>query len=88
MSYALFFCFFSIKGYDAKKIAKTAFEILSETCKEWHGNFPSLFKNKNSYVISIDAIKNKRRKMEDKHVVLPEFNVLHGFDQVGFSYTM
>eukprot|EP00794_Sanderia_malayensis_P014061 gene14062-15527_t len=69
------------KQYDAMKVAKYVFDYLLETCKEWTDEMPSLFKNKYSYIVSVNSIKNKRRKMEDKHVVLTDFNILHGFDK-------
>ncbi|XP_035514773.1 protein phosphatase 1F [Morone saxatilis] len=45
----------------------------------WHQNFPKLPPAPSRFLrCSVHAIKNTRRKMEDKHVALAEFNQLFG----------
>ncbi|KAK2837042.1 hypothetical protein Q5P01_014254 [Channa striata] len=45
----------------------------------WHQNFPKPHHNPSQLrLCSVHAIKNTRRKMEDKHVALAEFNQLFG----------
>ena len=43
---------------------------------------PKLMKSKNSYEVYIHSEQNTRRRMEDKHIVLTEFNNLFGLDKV------
>ncbi|XP_068617175.1 protein phosphatase 1F [Brachionichthys hirsutus] len=54
----------------------------------WHHNLPKLPPAPARLLrCSVHAIKNTRRKMEDKHVVLPEFNQLFGLqDGVDRAY--
>ncbi|XP_039658282.1 protein phosphatase 1F isoform X3 [Perca fluviatilis] len=45
----------------------------------WHQNFPKASPSPSRFLLcSIHAIKNTRRKMEDKHLALAEFNQLFG----------
>ena len=53
-----------------------------EICKEWKSSMPKLMKSKNTYEIYIHSEQNTRRRMEDKHIVLTEFNNLFGLDKV------
>ncbi|XP_029916545.1 protein phosphatase 1F [Myripristis murdjan] len=53
---------------------------LIEVALAWHKNLPSLPAVSSQFLrCSVHAIKNTRRKMEDKHVELAEFNQLFGF---------
>ncbi|XP_062393188.1 protein phosphatase 1E [Sardina pilchardus] len=61
---------------DSVKVARLAFNKLFETCYAWLKEFPYRRRAQPYYETSIHAIKNMRRKMEDKHVVIPEFNRL------------
>ena len=72
--------------YDAMKVAKGVFRKLSEVCRRWTDELPKLYKNRINYSISYDAIKNTRRKMEDRHVILPDFNALHGVPRVSDNH--
>ena len=76
---------FLLTGYDAMSIAKAAFQKLYGICNKWISDLPILYRNKCSYEVSFDAIKNTRRKMEDKHFVMANFNVLHGMGVVSFT---
>lgn len=45
----------------------------------WHKQLPSpALRSSRSRFCSVDAIRNTRRKMEDRHVILPDFNLLLG----------
>ncbi|XP_042344186.1 protein phosphatase 1F [Plectropomus leopardus] len=61
---------------------------LIEVALAWHQNLPKLRPSPSRFLrCSIHAIKNTRRKMEDKHVVLAEFNQLFGIqDGVDRAY--
>ncbi|XP_032367151.1 protein phosphatase 1F isoform X2 [Etheostoma spectabile] len=54
----------------------------------WHQNFPKLSPSPSRFLLcSVHAIKNTRRKMEDKHLALAEFNQLFGIqDGVECAY--
>ncbi|XP_077098447.1 protein phosphatase 1E [Siphateles boraxobius] len=61
---------------DSVKLARLIFNKLCETCCHWLKEFPYRRRHMPYYETSIHAIKNMRRKMEDKHVVIPDFNSL------------
>lgn len=61
------------------EVAKDVFNKVLEVCKHWEKACPSLYKSKMVYESCVHAIKNTRRKMEDKHVVMPQFNNIFGF---------
>ncbi|XP_057177151.1 protein phosphatase 1E isoform X2 [Triplophysa rosa] len=61
---------------DSVKLARLVFNKLCETCCHWLKEFPYRHRHLPYYETSIHAIKNMRRKMEDKHVVIPDFNTL------------
>ncbi|XP_067255333.1 protein phosphatase 1E isoform X1 [Chanodichthys erythropterus] len=61
---------------DSVKLARLIFNKLCETCCQWLKEFPYRRRHLPYYETSIHAIKNMRRKMEDKHVVIPDFNTL------------
>uniref|UniRef100_A0A8C2FZU6 Protein phosphatase, Mg2+/Mn2+ dependent, 1E n=1 Tax=Cyprinus carpio TaxID=7962 RepID=A0A8C2FZU6_CYPCA len=61
---------------DSVKLARLIFNKLCETCCHWLKEFPYRRRHLPYYETSIHAIKNMRRKMEDKHVVIPDFNTL------------
>ncbi|TRY99732.1 hypothetical protein DNTS_033603, partial [Danionella cerebrum] len=61
---------------DSVKLARVVFNKLSETCCHWLKEFPYRRRHLPYFETSIHAIKNMRRKMEDKHVVIPDFNTL------------
>ncbi|XP_053131076.1 protein phosphatase 1E isoform X2 [Hemicordylus capensis] len=62
------------------KLARTVFSKLHETCSSWARDFPLQQKPHRFYETSIHAIKNMRRKMEDKHVCIPDFNTLFNLE--------
>ncbi|CAF91952.1 unnamed protein product, partial [Tetraodon nigroviridis] len=54
----------------------------------WHQNLPTTLPAPSTFLrCSVHAIKNTRRKMEDKHVALAEFNQLFGIqDELQRAY--
>ncbi|KAJ3589051.1 hypothetical protein NHX12_009899 [Muraenolepis orangiensis] len=62
---------------DALKVARLVFNQLFEVCGVWmKKDYPHRRRPTPYYETSIHAIKNMRRKMEDKHVIIPDFNTL------------
>uniref|UniRef100_A0A8C5PDE3 Protein phosphatase 1E n=1 Tax=Leptobrachium leishanense TaxID=445787 RepID=A0A8C5PDE3_9ANUR len=60
---------------------------LQDICSQWQTCLPPITRCSRQMVISAHAIRNTRRKMEDRHVTLLEFNQLHGItDDVERSY--
>lgn len=63
---------------DGELVARTVFNKLLEVCSDWIRE-PLLTQLPKQYLkVSTHAIRNTRRKMEDRHVVLLEFNALFG----------
>ncbi|XP_074016961.1 protein phosphatase 1E [Numenius arquata] len=62
------------------KLARLVFSKLHEICSNWVKEFPLQPKPHRYYETSIHAIKNMRRKMEDKHVCIPDFNMLFNLE--------
>ncbi|XP_075051172.1 protein phosphatase 1E [Mixophyes fleayi] len=62
------------------KLAHAVFSKLHEMCCSWVKDFPLCRKPHLYYETSIHAIKNMRRKMEDKHVCIPDFNILFNLE--------
>ncbi|XP_043924671.1 protein phosphatase 1F isoform X2 [Protopterus annectens] len=72
---------------EAQPLQHSFFNKLWEVCASWHKKMPALQHQKRYLQISCHAIRNTRRKMEDKHVSLQEFNQLFGLkDDVDRSY--
>lgn len=63
---------------DGSSLQRCFFNKLRDIACEWQKQLPSLRPLKRFLLISIHAIRNIRRKMEDRHVSLPEFNQLFG----------
>ncbi|KAL7986920.1 hypothetical protein Chor_005839 [Crotalus horridus] len=61
-------------------MARIVFSKLHNTCSTWLKDFPLRTKPHRYYDTSIHAIKNMRRKMEDKHVCIPDFNTLFNLE--------
>ncbi|KAM4700552.1 protein phosphatase 1E [Discoglossus pictus] len=62
------------------KLSRAVFSKLHELCCSWVKDFPQRRKPHMYYDTSIHAIKNMRRKMEDKHVCIPDFNILFNLE--------
>ncbi|XP_061461085.1 protein phosphatase 1E [Rhineura floridana] len=65
---------------ETTKLARTVFSTLHGVCNSWVKDFPLQSKPHCYYETSIHAIKNMRRKMEDKHVCIPDFNTLFNLE--------
>lgn len=64
---------------DAKGLARSFFNWLWEVCSQWQKQVPLTAQApQRQWLVSIHAIRNTRRKMEDRHVSLPTFNHLFG----------
>lgn len=61
---------------ESVKLARLVFNRLFEICCLWMKELPFHRRPQPYYETSIHAIKNMRRKMEDKHVIIPDFNTL------------
>lgn len=67
--------------FNSSQIAKDVVNKVLKVCEEWLQDPPSLHKSNKKYESCDHAIKNTRRKMEDRHVMLPQFNSLFGFPE-------
>ncbi|XP_072034099.1 protein phosphatase 1F-like isoform X2 [Amphiura filiformis] len=63
---------------DAMKLSRHVLSMVHETCVKWKAELPPI-KPPTIPIYSIHAIKNTRRKMEDKHVIIPDLNTLFNF---------
>ncbi|KAJ0062181.1 hypothetical protein NL108_017419, partial [Boleophthalmus pectinirostris] len=61
---------------ESVKLARLLFNCLFDTCCQWVKEMPFQRRPQPYYETSIHAIKNMRRKMEDKHIIIPDFNTL------------
>lgn len=73
-------CFVPSPEIETVKLARLVYSKLHEICSSWVKDFPLQPKPHRYYETSIHAIKNMRRKMEDKHVCIPDFNVLFNLE--------
>lgn len=73
---------------DAKGLSRSFFNCLWEVCSQWQKRVPLTAQApQRKWLVSIRAIRNTRRKMEDRHVSLPAFNHLFGLsDSVHRAY--
>ncbi|XP_051891790.1 protein phosphatase 1E isoform X2 [Pristis pectinata] len=69
-----------ITQFDSTKLARMVFTKLHEVCCSWVKDLPLTRRTHPYFETSIHAIKNMRRKMEDKHVCLPDFNTLFNLE--------
>lgn len=67
---------------DFSQVTRDVFINIQSLCNQWNQETPKLWTFKQSYPSSVHAIKNTRRKMEDKHVILPYFNNLFNLSKV------
>lgn len=73
---------------DAKGLSRSFFNCLWEVCSQWQKQVPLTAQApQRKWLVSVHAIRNTRRKMEDRHVSLPAFNHLFGLsDSVHRAY--
>lgn len=72
-------CFASVLAVlDGESLQRCFFNKLRDVCCAWQEQLPPLRPLARFLLVSIHAIRNARRKMEDRHVLLPEFNQLFG----------
>lgn len=83
MYFMFFFVFFSV--LDAYKVCNTVIDFVHETCKQWKDNLPELPPPQNLLYSCTYEIKNTRRKMEDRHVSLPDLNSLFSLEVSSIS---
>ncbi|XP_068167544.1 protein phosphatase 1F [Antennarius striatus] len=64
---------------ESESVLRLFLNKLIDVALTWHQNLPKLPSAPSRFLrCSVHAIKNTRRKMEDKHVILAEFNQLFG----------
>ena len=66
-------------GYDGKLLALATVQAVYRTCQEWATQLPKLVCANNRPPFSVHAVKNTRRKMEDRHYICVDINTLYGF---------
>ncbi|XP_064128416.1 protein phosphatase 1F isoform X1 [Loxodonta africana] len=73
---------------DAGDLARSFFTQLWNVCSQWQKQVPSAASTpQRQWLVSVHAIRNTRRKMEDRHVSMPAFNQLFGLsDPVDRAY--
>ena len=65
---------------EASRLAVRVFNTMYDVCRQWNDELPlrKMRKSRLIFDVYVHAIKNTRRKMEDRHVVVPHFNPLMG----------
>lgn len=64
---------------DTTEVARSFFNQLWKVSSQWQKQVPVTARTpQKEWVVSIHAIRNARRRMEDRHVFLPAFNLLFG----------
>ena len=58
----------------AELVAPLVFMEVRRVCKELREDLPNIHSSLARYETSSHAIRNARRKMEDRHVVIPDLN--------------
>ncbi len=61
---------------DSRRLLKEVIVIVQDVCRQWQHSLPALALPQRTLQVCSYAIKNTRRKMEDKHVILPDINAL------------
>ncbi|XP_048468390.1 protein phosphatase 1E [Rhincodon typus] len=69
-----------VTQFDSTRLSRMVFTKLHEICCSWVKDLPLTRRTHPYFETSIHAIKNMRRKMEDKHVCLPDFNTLFNLE--------
>ena len=63
---------------DGKLLARAVVTAVHEICQEWRKTLPPLTCPRERREFSIYAMKNGRRKMEDRHSICVDLNSLYG----------
>ncbi|XP_063966694.1 protein phosphatase 1E-like [Lytechinus pictus] len=64
------------KLIEANGFARFVFSKVHRICEEWNTSMPSITVGPGIHQVSLHAVRNTRRKMEDKHVVLQDINAM------------
>ncbi|XP_065890179.1 protein phosphatase 1E-like [Dysidea avara] len=70
----------SPRKLDCGKLSTAVSNALQRICGTWKANLPQLAPPNKRYTVSIRAIKNSRRKMEDRHEHYNDINHLFGLE--------
>lgn len=62
----------------AVAVGSALLAAILNVCREWSESLPHLTQVPGSIELSVHAIKNTRRKMEDRHAVCVDINSLFG----------
>ena len=77
-------CYFTTLGrFDGGKLSTSVSTVLQTVCREWgSGGVAQLMAASvgSKYVVSVHAIKNSRRKMEDRHDCCVNINPVFGLE--------
>ena len=68
--------FYIVSEIEVMKLARVVFSKVHEVCAEWERALPNIQLPNRTMEVSVHAIKNTRRKMEDRHVTLPYINYM------------
>ena len=73
MQCALFVCPTDVDGH---AFAGHIIGVIHQVCTDWSRETPHLSEPEDPVILSIQSIRNGRRKMEDRHVVCTDVNAL------------
>ncbi|EDV22421.1 uncharacterized protein TRIADDRAFT_28894, partial [Trichoplax adhaerens] len=61
-----------------RNVACHLLNVVNQYCHRWHQDMPILYKSSFEMETYSKAIRNRRKKMEDKHTIVNQFNTLYG----------
>lgn len=64
------------QAIDAHELLKEVISKVQDLCVHLQGALPKFKVPDRSYKVSASAVRNRRRKMEDRHIILPDINNL------------
>lgn len=75
---------YEFKEYNAVALTKAFYKVFMEGCGKFLDNFDSMTIQKSSqqFDISLQAVRNRRRKMEDRHSYYTDLTTLFGMSEV------
>ncbi|XP_022103749.1 protein phosphatase 1F-like [Acanthaster planci] len=62
--------------YDAGQIFPLVWTTVNDLCERWKTDLPDLRLPPRLHQVSLYAVKNTRKRMEDRHVIVPDLNAL------------